>query len=95
MDDEDEMVRAILKLSGRVQGVAFRYYARNKANQLGITGWIRNLDNGDVEAVFEGKNSLVLQMITWCKRGPSLAHVENIDIDWQTYTGEFNQFNIF
>jgi len=90
----NEKVRAHIKLSGRVQGVAFRYYARDMAHKLGVGGWIRNLDNGDVESVIEGKKVSVQQMIAWCKKGPGLAIVENIEIDWQAYTAEFNEFHI-
>jgi len=90
----DETVRAHIKLSGRVQGVAFRYYARDIAHKLRVGGWIRNLENGDVESVIEGKKVSVQQMIAWCKKGPSLAVVENIEIDWQTYTGEFSEYYI-
>ncbi len=87
-------MRAHIRLSGRVQGVAFRYYARDMAHKLGVKGWIRNLDKGDVELVIEGNKFSVQQMIAWCKKGPSLSIVENIQIDWQPYTGEFNEFHI-
>lgn len=90
----DEKVRAHITLSGRVQGVAFRYYARDMAHKFRVGGWIKNLDNGDVESVIEGKKVSVQQMITWCKKGPGLAIVENIEIEWQPYTGEFNEFHI-
>ena len=94
IDNGHDKAKVHIVLSGRVQGVAFRYYARNMADKLGVKGWIRNLDNGDVEAVIEGKKVAVQQMVVWCKKGPSLAVVENISIDWQAYTGEFHKFNI-
>lgn len=89
-----DLVRVYIKLSGRVQGVAFRYYARDMAYYYGVKGWIKNLENGEVEAVIEGSKAAVKKMIFWCKKGPALAIVENIEIDWQDYSGEFNDFNI-
>ena len=89
-----DKVRAQVRLSGRVQGVAFRYYAVRMAHQLGVKGWVRNLYNSDVEAVIEGHQSAVQQMIDWCRKGPSMAVVEDIKIDWQPYTGKYHQFYI-
>ena len=93
-DQKKNLVRAHIRLSGRVQGVAFRYYAINMAHQLGVKGWIRNLYNGDVEAVIEGNQSAVQQMIDWCRKGPSMAVVEKTKVDWQPHTGEYHQFSI-
>ncbi len=93
-DRENNKVRVHIVLIGRVQGVAFRYYALNIARRLGVKGWIKNLANGDVEVLIEGKKSAVKQMIDCCREGPSLAIVKNIKIDWQPYTGEFNEFQI-
>ncbi|MDD3861066.1 MAG: acylphosphatase [Bacteroidales bacterium] len=86
--------KAHIIIAGRVQGVAFRYYARNTANRIGVKGWIKNLDNGDVEIMVEGKKELVNLMIDWCKKGPGLAIVEDIRISLLPYTAEFNEFNI-
>lgn len=93
-NDKNNKIRVHIRISGRVQGVAFRYYARNMANRLGIKGWIRNLPDGDVEVVIEGMKNRIVQMISWCKKGPNLAIVENVKIDRQPYAGEFQQFNI-
>jgi len=92
--DKNNRVRVSIILTGRVQGVAFRYYARNIANRLGVKGWIRNLDNGAVEATIEGERNSVNQMIEWCKKGPNLALVEDIKIIWQSYAGDFSEFHI-
>ena len=92
--DKNKRVRVYIILTGRVQGVAFRYYARNIANRLGVKGWIRNLDNGAVEATIEGERNSVNQMIEWCKKGPNLALVEDIKIIWQSYAGDFSEFHI-
>ncbi|HHE76515.1 MAG TPA: acylphosphatase [Candidatus Parcubacteria bacterium] len=89
-----EMVRRHIFLSGRVQGVFFRENTKNKAKELGIFGWIRNLADGRVEAVFEGKREDVGQIIEWVKKGPPLAKVEKIEVLEQEYQGEFKNFEI-
>ena len=76
-------------ISGRVQGVWFRANTRQKAEQLGVTGWVRNTHDGCVEAVFEGE-----KMLEWCNHGPPLAKVENVEIKKQTPTNGFNGFSI-
>jgi len=81
-------------VSGRVQGVYFRENARKKAQELGVFGWIRNLIDGRVEAVFEGEKRNVEEIVNWAKRGPIWAKVEDIQINWQDYKGEFNNFEI-
>jgi acylphosphatase len=88
------MVRVYVKLTGRVQGVAFRYYARSMASRLGVKGWIRNMVSGDVEAIIEGSEYKVNQMLEWCKEGPGMARVEKVTVDWLSYIGEFTDFNI-
>lgn len=94
MKNNNNKVSAHITVSGRVQGVAYRYYARDIAYQLGIKGWIRNLDNGDVESIIEGPKKSVEKMIDWYKEGPRLAIVENIEVDWLPYSGVYNQFQI-
>ena len=89
-----EKVGAHIRVSGRVQGVAYRYYARDFAHQLGVKGWIKNLLNGDVELMLEGSKISVEKMIEWCKEGPRLAIVEDIKVDWLPYSGGFTQFYI-
>lgn len=90
----NKKVCAHVIVSGRVQGVAYRYYAKNIANQLGVTGWVKNLINGDVELIIEGLPDAVEKMILWCKKGPSLARVEDIKIEWLANWGEHSQFRI-
>ena len=87
-------VRAHIFISGRVQGGFFRENTSKKAQKLGLLGWVKNLDNGKVEAVFEGDKEKVEKLVKWAKRGPMFAKVDNIDIDWQEYTGEFQNFEI-
>ncbi|MHC1586031.1 MAG: acylphosphatase [Candidatus Hecatellaceae archaeon] len=87
-------VRAHVYVSGRVQGVFFRWYTRDEALKLGVKGWVRNLPDGRVEAVFEGEKEAVEKMIEFCKRGPPAAKVENVEVHWETPTGEFQDFKI-
>jgi len=86
--------RAHVVISGRVQGVWFRANTRDKAEQLGLTGWVRNTYNGNVEAVFEGEDEIINEMIAWCHKGPSLAYVSNVKVDFEEATGEFQSFSI-
>ena len=72
-----------VKISGRVQGVWYRASTKQKAESLGIKGWVRNTDEGCVEAVFEGEDEIVDEMISWCRRGPPMSHVKNVDIKTQ------------
>jgi len=87
-------VRAHVFVSGRVQGVFFRYETRQLARRVGVTGWIRNLSDGRVEAVFEGEKDAVEQMIEFCRRGPPAARVDKVEVIWEPYKGEFNSFTI-
>jgi len=85
-------VRAHVTISGRVQGVFFRSETAFQARRLNIKGWVRNLPDGRVEAVFEGEESNVKQLIDFCKRGPPGARVTNMNVSCETYTGEFSSF---
>ena len=81
-------VRAHVFISGRVQGVFFRESTKNNAEKLGVSGWVRNLSDGRVEAVFEGKERDVKRMLEWCRTGPKLAKVEKVEIIWEAPKGE-------
>ncbi|RLI15150.1 MAG: acylphosphatase [Candidatus Hecatellales archaeon] len=87
-------VRAHVYVAGRVQGVFFRWYTRDEAEKLGVKGWVRNLPDGRVEAVFEGEKEAVERMIEFCRRGPPAAEVENVEVRWETPTGEHKGFKI-
>ncbi len=86
--------RAHVFISGRVQGVGFRYSAQDLAARLKLGGWVRNLPDGRVEAVFEGDEDAVQRMVDWCREGPPGAFVERVGVDWQPATGEFREFRI-
>ena len=88
------MARAHIFVHGLVQGVYFRHFTRITAEELGLTGWVRNLQGGRVEIVCEGPRDQVVDMITWCNAGPRTAHVENVEVEWEGYTGEFKSFDV-
>ena len=79
-------VRAHVYISGRVQGVFFRDSTRHLARQYGVAGWVRNLPDGRVEAVFEGEKDAVQRLVDWCHQGPPGARVDRVDVEWQEYT---------
>ena len=89
-----EMVRVHIFVSGRVQGVFFRQNTQKKAKQLKLTGWVRNLPDSRVEAIFEGEKDKIEEMIVWIKRGPIFARVDNTDVIWEEFKGEFDSFEI-
>ncbi|MBV9205853.1 MAG: acylphosphatase [Actinobacteria bacterium] len=74
------MVRYRVLVSGRVQGVFFRDTCRRLAEQNGVAGWVRNLPDGRVEAVFEGPEDGVRRMVDWARTGPRLAVVEHVAV---------------
>ena len=86
--------KAHVIISGRVQGVWFRASTRDKAEQLGLTGWVKNTADGCVEAVFEGEEERIEEMINWCHQGPPLAEIVNIEVKKQTPTNYFDRFSI-
>lgn len=86
--------RAHVVVKGRVQGVYFRAETQYEARRLGINGWVKNLRDRSVEAVFEGEEDRVQSMIKWCNHGPAGAIVTDVSIDWQDYKGEFDRFSI-
>ena len=89
-----EKVRAHVFIEGQVQGVFFRANTREEANLLGLTGWVKNCWDGRVEAVFEGEREKVEKVISWCRKGPPGALVENVEINREQATGEYDTFSI-
>lgn len=79
------MVRAHVFISGRVQGVSFRYYIRQEAQALSLSGWVRNLPDERVEAVFEGEKEAVNEMIAWCWSGSPSAKVTDVKVSWEPF----------
>jgi acylphosphatase len=80
--------RAEVTVRGMVQGVFFRVEARDRARSLGLSGWVTNASDGTVRAAFEGDDDRVQSMVDWCGRGPSGAHVDDVQVDWTDPEGE-------
>ena len=92
---ETERARIRLIVSGRVQGVGFRFAAHDRANELALTGWVRNLRDGEsVEIVAEGRRENLQTMAAWAARGPAYAKVDKVVQEWLEFTGKFDAFNI-
>lgn len=81
-------------LSGRVQGVSFRYYTVQTARELSVVGWVCNLPNGSVEVVAEGVETQLAKLLDFLHHGPRLANVEKIDVTWLPATDEFLSFTV-
>ena len=86
-------VCAHLRISGIVQGVFFRVRTKEKAQELGLSGWVKNMPAGQVEAVIQGEKRIVENMIQWCRNGPPSARVTNVEIKWPPPT-ELTGFQI-
>ncbi|MEJ2066887.1 MAG: acylphosphatase [Deltaproteobacteria bacterium] len=89
-----EKVKASVRIEGIVQGVFFRYSTQQKAQELGVNGWVRNLLDGGVECLMEGNRDTVEALIRWCHHGPPGAHVEKVTTQWMNYTGDMQGFSI-
>jgi acylphosphatase len=87
-------IRAHVVISGIVQGVFYRASTKEMAVQLGLKGWVRNTNDGRVEAEFEGEETSVKEMISWCHRGPKNAEVSDVTVDYKKFLGEFEEFCI-
>ncbi|HOG17721.1 MAG TPA: acylphosphatase [Syntrophales bacterium] len=88
------MKRVHVWISGRVQGVFFRARTKGAAQSLRLRGWVRNLSDGRVEALFEGEDADVSAMIEWCRKGPPLSEVRSIDIREEAAGNGLNGFEI-
>ncbi len=92
--EPEAKVRAHVFVKGRVQGVLFRAATREEARLRGVRGWVKNLSDGRVEAVFEGDRKKVEEMVEFCHYGPPAAKVSSVEVSWEEYTGEFKDFYI-
>lgn len=90
----EKKTRAHAIISGRVQGVFFRWETKRAADGFGVFGWVRNKRDGTVEALFEGLEENVMSILEWCKKGPPIARVTDVDVRWEDYRGEFSSFEI-
>lgn len=94
MADSSERVRAHVYVSGRVQGVNFRANLRDQARRGDVEGWVRNLPDNRVEAIFEGSRGAVQRLISWCYSGPTSADVQHVDVEWEAPTNREAPFGI-
>lgn len=94
MDTQKEPVRAIIVISGRVQGVFFRAHARDKARECGLHGWAANNSDGTLTIVAEGPRAKLRDFIQWCYTGPDLAKVSDVSVQWKDAHGDLADFNI-
>lgn len=89
------MKRAVkIEITGTVQGVFFRQFIAENAVKLGLKGFVRNLDNGDVEVIAEGETDSILKMIEICKQGPKHSQIKNVKVEERKYEGDFKEFKI-
>lgn len=88
------LIRRHIRVSGRVQGVLFRSAVQEQALEAGVSGWVRNLPDGRVEAVLEGEEGAVDQVIAFCRRGPPYARVDGVDVREEEFRGDLTGFSV-
>ena len=86
--------RLTARVRGRVQGVSFRFYTRDEATALGLTGWVSNCDDGSVEVVAEGSRPALDRLLAWLRQGPPAARVDDLQYDFLAATAAFDQFTV-
>jgi len=86
--------RVRIVVTGTVQGVGYRFFAVHLARQLNISGWVRNRDDGAVEALAEGEAGMLSEFVTGLRRGPGAADVRGVDATPEPYTGEYRRFEV-
>jgi acylphosphatase len=91
---KSEKTRCHVLVSGRVQGVFFRQNTLERAKALGLKGWVKNTKDGKVEAVFEGEKEKIEKILEWMRKGPPFARVDGLEIEWENFKGEFEDFEI-
>ncbi len=91
---DEHHVRLHARITGRVQGVSFRFYTVEQANTLNLTGWVRNNRDRSVEVVAEGTPDALHRLNDWLQSGPAQARVEEVSAEWEDATGEFNAFRV-
>ncbi len=92
MDETNSRLHATV--TGRVQGVSFRYFVLEQAYQLNLTGWVSNRWNGAVEVTAEGSRQNLELLLNALREGPPMASVTDLDFEWLTYSGEFSGFDV-
>jgi acylphosphatase len=88
------MYQARLLITGKVQGVFYRASCQEIAQRLGLSGWVKNLSDGNVEALVQGEKVGIEKLINWCKKGPPDAVVSNLNVNWETVIKQITSFKI-
>lgn len=92
--ETDTQARLSAQITGRVQGVGFRNFTRTRARRLGVTGWVRNERDGSVRLEAEGPREALDSLVEAVQRGPRMARVEDVEVNWSDATGEFDTFRV-
>ena len=87
--------RAHIIITGLVQGVYYRVTTKQKADSLGLSGWVKILPDGNVEVIVEGNKEEIEQLIDWCRQGPPGAKVDGVEVKWSPCRNEYQGFDIF
>lgn len=90
----EEQARFHAIVTGRVQGVGFRYFVEDQANRLGVMGWVRNRWDNSVEVTAEGQRKALERLVAQLERGPASAYVSRVQVDWEPPSGEFIEFRV-
>lgn len=93
-EQQDVPLRLQARVEGRVQGVGFRYFVYQAAQELGLTGWVRNTYDGAVEVTAEGSRKNLETMIFFLRKGPRSSFVSDLQTEWKKANGEFERFDI-
>lgn len=88
------MTQAHIKVYGEVIGVNFRYYTKIKADELALTGWVKNLSEGSVEIVAQGEREILEKLLEWARKGPNSARVDSVEVAWSEPEEAFTDFEI-
>ena len=83
-----------ISIRGRVTGVYFRASTQREAKRLGISGWVRNRNDASIEILAEGEEDAIKELVSWSHHGPSAARVENVDVRYRSYSGDYSDFRI-
>jgi acylphosphatase len=94
MKSKPEALRLHATVRGLVQGVSFRYYTLHRAQNLGLSGFVRNCWDGSVEVVAEGERDVLKELLSWLHEGPTGAAVEQVIVRWEKPSGEFGRFEV-
>ena len=83
-----------LFVSGRVQGVGYRWHTKQESDRLGVTGWVRNLEDGRVEAIAQGARNALDALVAWCRKGPAHAGVTDVAATWDETEDVLADFSV-